>query len=340
MKFPLRSILAVLLLASFVHAEPVKIGVLTDLSGGMSHWGQQARAGAELAAREINAAGGQLELVFGDHQLKPASAVTEVRKLTDSDKIDALYVEFSPAVTAVAPILKSKQLLTVFAAASVSPTLNNPYLFKTFLDFDTGCELLARTWRERGIQKIGLFRANVEFGDICGMAVRRVFPEAVEVTYNPGEDVRTQVLSLKAHKVEALMNPSFSPDFEKTLRVLRDLNWLPPLGAQEDALTKEALQRFPEVRGHLEVFALPQVSEELKNKLFAVDAGKKEEAIVAAGLSYMHIQQLYRAVRDCPDRSGTCQQNALAREPAMPETGFQGWKNRIADFKLWIKLVE
>jgi ABC-type branched-subunit amino acid transport system substrate-binding protein len=96
--------LAIVTLPGHVRADPVRIGVLTDLSGGMAFWGKQSRIGAELARDEIRSGGGDLELIFGDHQLQAKSAVTEFQKLADIESIDALYSEFTPTSVAIAPI--------------------------------------------------------------------------------------------------------------------------------------------------------------------------------------------------------------------------------------------
>ena len=54
-------------------ADPIKIGVVTPLSGTYAGIGQQVRWGLELATKEVNAAGGimerQIELLFEDEPL-------------------------------------------------------------------------------------------------------------------------------------------------------------------------------------------------------------------------------------------------------------------------------
>ena len=74
---------AILCIPAIVCAEPVKIGVLTDLSGGMAAWGKQTVLGSEIARDEILANGGQIVLTFGDHQLQAKNAVAEFQKLTE-----------------------------------------------------------------------------------------------------------------------------------------------------------------------------------------------------------------------------------------------------------------
>src|SRR4051812_31933713 len=59
--------------------EPVKVGLLLSFSGAIAETGFMARLGANIAAREINAAGGLLgrpiQLVEADDQSNPTNTV-------------------------------------------------------------------------------------------------------------------------------------------------------------------------------------------------------------------------------------------------------------------------
>ncbi len=58
-----KSILAALLattVCAAAYAQPVKIGILSPLTGGAAGTGQAQQAGFELALQEINEAGGVL----------------------------------------------------------------------------------------------------------------------------------------------------------------------------------------------------------------------------------------------------------------------------------------
>jgi branched-chain amino acid transport system substrate-binding protein len=80
--------------AAFAQSTPIRIGVVTPLSGTYAGIGQQVRWGLDLAAREINAAGGvagrQLELIYEDEEANPAVAVQKAEKLFQVSKVDFL----------------------------------------------------------------------------------------------------------------------------------------------------------------------------------------------------------------------------------------------------------
>lgn len=81
-------------IASAQSSSPIKIGVLTPLSGAYASIGQQVKWGVQLATDEINAAGGimgrQVELTFEDGEANPAVGTQKAEKLFQSTKVDFL----------------------------------------------------------------------------------------------------------------------------------------------------------------------------------------------------------------------------------------------------------
>jgi branched-chain amino acid transport system substrate-binding protein len=88
------ALLAATALSGAQAADPIKIGVVTPLSGTYAGIGQQVRWGLELATKEVNAAGGiagrQVELIFEDEEANPAVAVQKADKLFQVNKVDFL----------------------------------------------------------------------------------------------------------------------------------------------------------------------------------------------------------------------------------------------------------
>jgi len=66
-------------------AEPIKIGVLAPLSGFAPDLGRDVKIGAEIAAAQINAAGGingrPIELIVRDDKINPNETVAAIREL-------------------------------------------------------------------------------------------------------------------------------------------------------------------------------------------------------------------------------------------------------------------
>lgn len=78
-----------------VHAaEPIKIGAVLPFSGGLELFGNQAKIGLDMAAEEINVAGGilgrPLEVVYGDNKTDPKTSVERATSLIRRDQVLAI----------------------------------------------------------------------------------------------------------------------------------------------------------------------------------------------------------------------------------------------------------
>ncbi len=91
---PLALALAGLAGSALAQTQPIRIGVVTPLSGTYAGIGQQVKWGLDLAARQINATGGvagrPLELIYEDEEANPAVAVQKAEKLFQVNKVDFL----------------------------------------------------------------------------------------------------------------------------------------------------------------------------------------------------------------------------------------------------------
>ncbi|HDR29432.1 ABC transporter substrate-binding protein [Rhodovulum sp.] len=110
---------AVLAMAATAQAEPVKVGMITTLSGGGASLGIDTRDGFMLA---VNRAGNpDLSVVIEDDQQKPDIAVQIADKMIQSDKVDVLTgIVWSNLAMAVAPAAtaQGKVYLSTNAAPS------------------------------------------------------------------------------------------------------------------------------------------------------------------------------------------------------------------------------
>ena len=75
-----------------VPSEPIKIGIIADLTGPFTTYGTSLTRSAQLAINEINASGGiagrQIEVIVEDIQTDVAATVDKARKLVESDNVD------------------------------------------------------------------------------------------------------------------------------------------------------------------------------------------------------------------------------------------------------------
>ena len=106
--------------------EPIKIGLLYSLSGMAAVYTKGTVIGHQIAAEEINAAGGllggrKIEYVIRDDKLKPGIAVEEFRRMVSRDKVDFVMGVISSGVAlAVSEVAKESKVLFVDVIAQTA----------------------------------------------------------------------------------------------------------------------------------------------------------------------------------------------------------------------------
>ena len=81
--------------------EPLKVGVITGLTGAYVQLGEEQRNGAELAVKLLDGKAGDrpIELIVRDDQLKPDIALREAQALVQEEQVDFLTGCVSAATT-------------------------------------------------------------------------------------------------------------------------------------------------------------------------------------------------------------------------------------------------
>lgn len=141
MKTFARTVIAAALAAplfALAQTGPIRIGVVTPLSGTYAGIGQQVKWGLDLAAAQINAAGGvmgrKLELMYEDEEANPAVATQKAEKLFQVSKVDFLTGTVNSGSTlAVGQVAERNNKLiatTVSFADSITADKCSPNVFR------------------------------------------------------------------------------------------------------------------------------------------------------------------------------------------------------------------
>jgi branched-chain amino acid transport system substrate-binding protein len=105
-------------------SEPIKLGMLTPLSGSEAAFGPYMQNGAQLAINEINAAGGvlgrQLELVVEDDACDPTTAVAGANKLVTQGIVASVGGYCSGATIPTVDIFANAKIPMVIPAANAN----------------------------------------------------------------------------------------------------------------------------------------------------------------------------------------------------------------------------
>jgi urea transport system substrate-binding protein len=100
-------------------ASPIKVGIISPLTGAWTVYGKAHISGFELAVDEINAAGGVLgrkfELVVGDSKTEPRIVVEQANRLIRQERVDFLAGTFSSAErNAAGPVVKALNKILLY----------------------------------------------------------------------------------------------------------------------------------------------------------------------------------------------------------------------------------
>lgn len=164
-------------------ADVIKIGFLGDLTGDTAVYGQNTLDGMEMAAEELNAAGGvlgkQIEIVVEDHRYDKAEAANIVQKFCNQDKVSAIVGDPTTGITkATAPISNQNEVVQI-SAGSTGPEVVEigPYIFRnTLLDSVGGPTTMDYMINEMGWKKVALITSvNNDFS----VGLSKIFKDAI-----------------------------------------------------------------------------------------------------------------------------------------------------------------
>jgi len=148
-------------------AADIKIGVAEALTGNASQYGVAIRKGFELAAGEINGAGGvngqKLELVIEDEQGKKEEAINVFKKLIFQDKVLMLFgPTLSNSAQASDPVAQGAKVV-VFGTSNTADGITSigNYVFRNSV---AEADILPVTLNTAA-QKTGLKKVAVLYGN-------------------------------------------------------------------------------------------------------------------------------------------------------------------------------
>ncbi|HLE63460.1 MAG TPA: ABC transporter substrate-binding protein, partial [Pyrinomonadaceae bacterium] len=119
----------------------ILVGYYGDLSGRTSSFGQSTKNGVEMAADEINKAGGingrQVQIIVEDDQGEPNKAATVVSKLINQDRVQALLGEVASSNSLAAAPKAQEAKVIMISPSSTNPAVTQvgDYIFRVcFID--------------------------------------------------------------------------------------------------------------------------------------------------------------------------------------------------------------
>ncbi|AKM77976.1 MAG: Extracellular ligand-binding receptor [Candidatus Wolfebacteria bacterium GW2011_GWE1_48_7] len=234
----------------------IKIGVIGTLTGNAAYFGQQELRGVELARDEINKNGGingkMVELIVEDSAAAPATAVSAARKLIETDNVKYIVGDsWNSTVIPMLPVINENKVILISPFAGLNQMSQDDYFFRTIASTKDMMDALAVYAYDKGnARSVAIVQAKNPFGEEHTKYFKEAFEkrggvivaiEGVELTQ---EDVRTELIKIKAKKPDTILNiHAAGPKMGVTLKQAKELgikvSWLGQLGAENATLQKD-----------------------------------------------------------------------------------------------------
>jgi branched-chain amino acid transport system substrate-binding protein len=202
---------------------PILVGYYGDLSGRTSSFGQSTKNGVEMAADEINKAGGingrQIQIITEDDQGEPNKAATVVTKLINQDKVIALLGEVASSNSLAAAPKAQEAKVPMISPSSTNPAVTQvgDYIFRVcFIDPFQG-EVMAKF----AANNLKAKRAAImyDFNSDYSRGLQQFFKRSftglggqivTEVSYTQGDrDFSGQLTAIRSANVDVIYVPGY-----------------------------------------------------------------------------------------------------------------------------------
>jgi branched-chain amino acid transport system substrate-binding protein len=227
-------------------AEPIKIGLVTALSGQSALAGEAITRGLQVAIDELNAAGGVLggrkfELVKRDDEANPAKGVTAARELIFREKVAVIFGGLdTPVSMAIVPLINQEKVPFVGPwAAGTGITKNgaNPnFAFRvSAVDEIVDIGMLAYAQKNFKTAKPGLMLVNNPWGQsneaglTAAMKAKGVTPAGIEKFEGNDLDMVPQLTRLKAAGADTIFLVGNVGPSAQVVKSLDRMGWKVPI---------------------------------------------------------------------------------------------------------------
>jgi branched-chain amino acid transport system substrate-binding protein len=216
---------------------PVKIGVLTPLSGPIAIAGEVQKNAINLALDDLKASGVDVtryELVYEDSKYDPKTSLSgyEALKLKG---VKIIIADGSPVVAAIRAKAEQDGII-VFAQSATTPafTDTSPFTCRIGLTADiVGSSMSGYAKDIFGAKTLAILTSNNEYGKVMKDEIEKSFSgkiTAVEIFDQASGDLRTNILKLlqvqkDTDAIVVINNITPEPMFKQ----LRELGWNKPI---------------------------------------------------------------------------------------------------------------
>jgi len=243
----MKSVLFVIALAASVsvHAQTIKIGLVTALSGQSARAGEAITRGLTVAIDEINAKGGvlgrKLELVRRDDEATPAKGVIAARELLFKERVAVLFGGLdTPVSLAIVPIVNENKTVFMGPWAAGTPITKNGakenYVFRvSAVDEIVNRAMLQYAQKTFNAKNCGMILVNNPWGESnekglkAALDAKGIKPAGIEKFEGNDVDVVPQLTRLKNAGADCLFLVGNVGPSAQVVKSLDRMGWKPPI---------------------------------------------------------------------------------------------------------------
>lgn len=227
------------------HAQTIKIGLVTALSGQSARAGEAISRGLAVAIDEINAKGGVLgrkvELLRRDDEATPAKGVIAARELLFKEKVAVLFGGLdTPVSLAIVPIVNQEKIVFMGPWAAGTPITKNGakenYVFRvSAVDEIVNRAMLQYAQKTFKAKNCGMILVNNPWGEsnekglLAALSAKGMKPAGVEKFEGNDVDVVPQLTRLKSAGADCLFLVGNVGPSAQVVKSLDRMGWKPPI---------------------------------------------------------------------------------------------------------------
>jgi len=218
-------------------AETIKIGFIAPLTGDVAAIGQSTKNAVQLAADEINAAGGingnPVEIIYEDGVCNGKDASNAANKLINVDNVNYIIGGLCSSETlGVAPLAESSQTL-LLSMCSSSPDVTNAgdFVFRNYpSDSFQGKFAAEFAYNELGARRVAVLSCLSDYcvgiRDVFSKRFKELGGEIVEdqVFEQTSSDLKTQLTKAKESNPDLIYIASYTESAINGLKQAKELD--------------------------------------------------------------------------------------------------------------------
>lgn len=226
--------------------EPIKIGLVTALSGQSARAGEAITRGLTIAIDELNAKGGVLngrkfELVRRDDEATPAKGVIAARELLFKEKVAVLFGGLdTPVSLAIVPIMNQEKVPFMGPWAAGTPITKNGanpnYVFRvSAVDEIVDRAMLQYAQQTFNSKHCGMILVNNPWGEsnekglMAALSAKGLKPAGIEKFEMNDVDVVPHLTRLKNAGADCLFLVGNVGPSAQVVKSLDRMGWKPPI---------------------------------------------------------------------------------------------------------------